>query len=355
MTIEFSCPGCEKVLKTSDDKAGRRAKCPQCGEPITVPATLEPDLIDDGFEQFDDEIIVPENESFLAGSDSPADVQCPMCGAANPHDALMCDYCGEVIQKSANQNWEPNQIKVAEVFSRSWQLYTEHLGLCVAVPFLASLLGALAVVALFFAGFAIVYATRDLFLNNGPLAVLMGGGGFLIFFIALVMILNYLEAGTQIVLLKIAFGEETELNDLFTGGRFVLRLILCGFVFQLVVGFGNMIFFMIGLFLGLLFWPYPYLLIDRDLPGIEAFTSSLDLTKKNLLSMTLVFLAIIGIPVLLGTGIVVGGFMLVEVLNVSPLPVILVGGIFVVIGFVFVYTFQLLVKAVAYRCMTRID
>jgi len=47
--------------------------------------------------------------------------------------------------------------------------------------------------------------------------------------------------------------------------------------------------------------------------------------------------------------------MLVEVLNVSPLPVILVGGIFVVIGFVFVYTFQLLVKAVAYRCMTRIE
>ena len=37
MTIEFSCSHCDKVLKTSDDKAGRRAKCPQCGEAVTVP------------------------------------------------------------------------------------------------------------------------------------------------------------------------------------------------------------------------------------------------------------------------------------------------------------------------------
>lgn len=355
MTIEFSCPGCEKVLKTSEDKAGRRAKCPQCGEPITVPAAQEPDLFDDGFEQFSPDAPVPESKRFLVGSESPADIECLMCGAANPHDALVCDSCGEVIRNTVNQKWEPNQIKVGEVFSRSWQLYTEHLGLCVAVPFLASLLSGLVIAAIVLVVFAIVYATGDLLVNNGPLAILMGGGGFVILFIALVIVLNYIEAGTQIVFLKIALGDDAELGDLFTGGRFVLRMILCGFVFQLVVGFGNMIFFLIGFFLTLLFWPYPYLLIDRDLPGIEAFTSSIDLTKKNLLSMTLVFLAIIGIPVLLGVGLVVGGLMLVEILNVSPLPVMLVGGIFAFIVFGFVYTFQLLVKAVAYRCMTRIE
>lgn len=355
MTIEFSCPGCEKVLKTSDDKAGRRAKCPQCGEPITVPATQEPDLFDDGFEQFDADAAVPEGESFLADSVAPPDIDCPMCGAANPHDALVCDYCGEVIHNKVHQKWEPIQIKVGEVFSRSWQLYTENLGLCVAVPFLASLLGIVAIVVLGLVAFAIVLSLEGIFPGNGPLAIVVGGVGFVVLLLALVIILNYLEAGTQIVLLKIALGEETGLPDLFTGGRFVLRLILCGIVFQLVVGFGNAIFFLIGFFLTLLFWPYPYLLIDRDLPGIEGFTSSVDLTKKNLLSMTLVFLAIIGIPVLLGIGLFAGGLMLIEVLKVSPLPVILIGGIFAFIAFVFVYTFQLLVKAVAYRCMTRIE
>ncbi|MCA9019138.1 MAG: hypothetical protein KDA74_03285, partial [Planctomycetaceae bacterium] len=249
MTIEFSCPGCERVLKTSDDKAGRRAKCPQCGEAVTVPAAHEPELFDDGFDLFDAEVPAPEDQSFLSRPVSPAEIDCPMCGAANRHNALVCDYCGEVIRRTVNQKWEPNQIKVGEVFSRSWQLYTENLGLCIAVPFLASLLGGVTVLVLGLVGFAIVTSTGVLLANNGPLAILAAGVGFLIFFIALVIILNYLEAGTQIVLLKIALGEETELGDLFTGGRFVLRLILCGLLFNLVVGIGNAIFFLIGLFL----------------------------------------------------------------------------------------------------------
>ena len=221
--------------------------------------------------------------------------------------------------------------------------------------FLASLLSGLTVLVLGLVGFAIVTSTGVLLANNGPVAILAAGVGFLIFFIALVIILNYLEAGTQIVLLKIALGEDTGVGDLFTGGRFVLRLILCGLLFNLVVGFGNAIFFMIGFFLTLLFWPYPYLLIDRDLPGVEAFTTAVDLTKKNLLSMTLVFLAIIGIPVVLGVGLFTGGMMMIEVMKVSPVPIMLTGGIFVFVAFIFVYTFQLLVKAVAYRCMTRIE
>ncbi|MGH7200272.1 MAG: hypothetical protein ACREJB_06680, partial [Planctomycetaceae bacterium] len=37
MTIEFNCPECGKLLKTADNKAGVRAKCPGCGGSITVP------------------------------------------------------------------------------------------------------------------------------------------------------------------------------------------------------------------------------------------------------------------------------------------------------------------------------
>ena len=70
MTIEFSCSHCNKVLKTSDDKAGRRAKCPQCGEPIDVPL---PGGVasDDGFDGFDEpasETPVSEEQSFLGES-----------------------------------------------------------------------------------------------------------------------------------------------------------------------------------------------------------------------------------------------------------------------------------------------
>ena len=37
MTIEFLCPNCQKLLRTTNDKAGVKAKCPGCGGPITVP------------------------------------------------------------------------------------------------------------------------------------------------------------------------------------------------------------------------------------------------------------------------------------------------------------------------------
>ena len=51
MTIEFRCPGCNKLLRTKDETAGKRAKCPQCGNiveiPVPAPAEDSPDLFSD--------------------------------------------------------------------------------------------------------------------------------------------------------------------------------------------------------------------------------------------------------------------------------------------------------------------
>jgi DNA-directed RNA polymerase subunit RPC12/RpoP len=38
MSISVQCPGCEKKLKTKDELAGKRVKCPGCGQVILVPA-----------------------------------------------------------------------------------------------------------------------------------------------------------------------------------------------------------------------------------------------------------------------------------------------------------------------------
>lgn len=38
MSIEFRCTQCDKLLRTSDDTAGKQAKCPECGTLMTVPA-----------------------------------------------------------------------------------------------------------------------------------------------------------------------------------------------------------------------------------------------------------------------------------------------------------------------------
>jgi phage FluMu protein Com len=38
MPIEFRCEGCSKLLRTPDESAGKKAKCPHCGAVVDVPA-----------------------------------------------------------------------------------------------------------------------------------------------------------------------------------------------------------------------------------------------------------------------------------------------------------------------------
>lgn len=42
MPISLSCPGCKKTLKVADNLAGKRAKCPGCQTPITIPSLAAP-------------------------------------------------------------------------------------------------------------------------------------------------------------------------------------------------------------------------------------------------------------------------------------------------------------------------
>src|SRR5262249_55207946 len=48
MSIFFSCNSCDNKLRVSDDKAGKKAKCPRCGEVVTIPdSDLAPEAIDE--------------------------------------------------------------------------------------------------------------------------------------------------------------------------------------------------------------------------------------------------------------------------------------------------------------------
>ncbi len=44
MAIETTCGGCGKLLSVADEHAGRRARCPACGQIYTIPTLAAPDV-----------------------------------------------------------------------------------------------------------------------------------------------------------------------------------------------------------------------------------------------------------------------------------------------------------------------
>lgn len=90
MTIEFRCDQCSKLLRTSDDRAGQGAKCPDCGASLRVPGG-------GGFGGAYDVDTDPADVHGSAVRYKP----CPMCGERIRDVAVKCRHCGEYIGGAA--------------------------------------------------------------------------------------------------------------------------------------------------------------------------------------------------------------------------------------------------------------
>src|SRR5688572_22394864 len=94
MTIKVACR-CRAQLKVKDELAGRRVKCPKCGEVLIVPRpepvpTAKAIAISAATPpaQVESHVVAPEPTP-------PAKKQaCPSCQAALPPDAVLCVQCG---------------------------------------------------------------------------------------------------------------------------------------------------------------------------------------------------------------------------------------------------------------------
>lgn len=105
MPISVKCGDCGKGLKAPDALAGKKAKCPQCGGVIPIPAAVS-----DAEEYEDDNPPAAKAKSRVAkipvedeyeenDEDETEDGRkpCPMCGEMIVATAAKCRFCGEVL------------------------------------------------------------------------------------------------------------------------------------------------------------------------------------------------------------------------------------------------------------------
>ncbi|MFH5803897.1 hypothetical protein [Alienimonas sp. DA493] len=293
--IEFHCETCGKSLRAPLSKAGAEADCPQCGDRVRVPDRPPAEPRDDVAEA----------------------VVCPVCGERVSPDAAACPSCGELLgdlnDLSAGRRWAegsegPTEVTLGSVWHVAFEDWKEHFGVLLAAVLLSlSILmgvGFTLYVGMFVVMFAGMAAGGG-GAGSEALLVVMAVAWFFVLFGTITAVSSWLTLGLAGMHLE-AVRTRPELGTLFRSPG-LWRMILCGLivgVFNVVlsylpsvalfgigaaVGGGDafaaagliglyLVPFVVGLGTFLLFWPVPFLCLDRpDLGHVRPLAAAVRL------------------------------------------------------------------------------
>lgn len=102
----------------------------------------------------------------------------------------------------------------------------------------------------------------------------------------------FINLGAIRIFMNIAFGRETELMMLFSGGRHFLPALLASILIGLGTVLGFILLIIPGVIFALMMYFSLYLIVDRNLGPIEAMTESMALTDGNKITIFVVSLVI---------------------------------------------------------------
>jgi phage FluMu protein Com len=289
MPIEFRCSQCNKLLRTADDTAGKKAKCPECGTVMTIPEA-------------------PAAAAAAAAGGSPF-------GAAPPPPSFPPDT-GNPYQSpgqyepSGPGEYQPpvskGTLDFNDIFSRTWTIFKQQWGMCVGV----------------FVLFAVIRFVFNIVVGQGSQFVGVAARDKAVL-IAVTLLANivtivfaaWLQVGLTKCFLKMAKGKTVEIGELFTGATHLLPILAASILFGIIVLLGFVALIVPGIILSLMFSQYYYLIIDRNASIIDSLKMSMDLTDGNKLMLFAIGLVagIVGTLVTLLTcclgGLVVGPYL----------------------------------------------
>jgi len=130
MAISVDCSSCGKTLKAKDSAAGKTAKCPSCGELITIPQVSE--VYDAEDEYGSSAGPADDSSSSSAGDDLKA---CSMCGEMIAAAAKKCKFCGEIFDAKLKKS------RRKSASSSGDEMTTVDWVLCVICPGIGCIVG----------------------------------------------------------------------------------------------------------------------------------------------------------------------------------------------------------------------
>lgn len=289
MTINFSCEVCGKTLSTTDDKAGRKAKCPGCGEVLLVPNAI--DGADDEFSDLPDEETLPELLGRPRSSGKTA--ACPMCGETVSASATKCEFCGEPLERR-NEGGGHAIIETGDVLSAGWRCFQTEMGMVIGLVIVGGLVTTAAGLPQ-----GILNGIGEVMLKQGDQQTALLMQGIALLFMPLSYgVQFFITCGQTMGLLKVARGEPVEIGILFQGGKYFWRCLGSSIVFGLMVFIGMLLCIIPGIIVALMFAPFMYVLVDEDSPGIDCLWRAKAVTEGNKLSYFVIQLACLGINLL---------------------------------------------------------
>lgn len=294
MAIEFCCGHCGKLLTTSDEKAGWKARCPHCGDVLIVPTA---------------EFVSLSAPEAPAATETPLEKRrCPLCGTLLSAAEQRCPACGESLPRARfTDRQQSRRIQPGEVLSAAWNAFGQHFGLLVSANLVVALVLAGAVISTVFGPLLM------LALFNGPVQE-DAFGLFLVAMVAIPCLLagayGYLAPGLARISLGVSRGEQVTLSSLFTVGSCCWgRALVVLLGYYVLVGLGLMLCVLPGIMLMLRYWPVLYVLVDEDLPALECFSRAAEITRNNW--ETILLLGILSLLIELAVQFLCGLLMIV--------------------------------------------